>query len=82
MRHYPIRSIRKVGVATIVAITLTAALAGAALADSLTVVTPSGQTPVTNQRVGMCNNTCPPMSPWYQDAGDPGGVVTFGAVWP
>ena len=82
MRHYPIRSLRRAGVATIAAITLTAALAGAALADSLTVATPSEQTPVTDQRVGMCNNACGPMSPFNQGAGDAGGVVTFGAVWP
>jgi hypothetical protein len=72
------RSVRKLAVASIVAITLTVAGAGAALADSLTVVTPSGQTPVTGQRVGMCLVTCPPMSPFYQGAGDPGNVVTFG----
>jgi len=82
MRHYQIRSLRKVGIATIVAVTLTTAVAGVASADSLTVATPSGQTSVTGQRVGMCDAACGPMSPFNQGAGDPGGVVTFGAVWP
>jgi len=76
------RNVRKVGVATILAFTLTVAVAGAALADRLRVATPSGLMPVTNQRVGMCDPAFGPMSAFNQGAGDPGGVVTFGPFVP
>jgi hypothetical protein len=60
------------------AVLLGGALAGPVAADSLMVVTPSGQNPVSGQHVGMCFTACGPMSPYNQGAGDPGTVVTFG----
>lgn len=72
------KKLAKLAVAGACVFGVTAGLAGPAAGDSLTVVKPSGQTPVSDQHVGMCFNACGPMSPYNQGAGDPGTVVTFG----